>query len=114
MFRIPLPLRDTSLMLTPRFGEWPAYLQFGLIVLLCVAPLALILWLYRYELRFVPGGAPRCLLARGVAVRSLLLARALFQPIAAQSWWEALPGRVLIPVDRPDSMDVAAPQRAPA
>src|SRR5262249_59770106 len=53
MFRIRLPA-DTSLLLAPQWSGLPPALQIVLLVLLAVVPLALVVALYRYELKLVP------------------------------------------------------------
>jgi hypothetical protein len=111
MLRIPLPIRDAALLLTPRWGEFSLPLQV-LLLLLCFAPVVLIVWLYRYELRLVSRAtAVGLLLLRLVAV-FLLLFLITVQPILGRTTITELPGRVLVAVDRSDSMDVTDPQRA--
>src|SRR5262249_9847591 len=111
MWRIPLPIRDAALLLTPRWGEFSLPLQV-LLLLLCFLPVVLIVWLYRYELRLVPRAtAVGLLLLRLVAV-FLLLFLITVQPILGRTTITELPGRVLVAVDRSDSMDVTDPQRS--
>ena len=78
---------------------------------LCVVPVVLVLWLYRYELRLVRRRAAVCLLGLRLVAILLLVFLICLQPILARSSSEELHGRVLIAVDRSGSMDVADPQR---
>src|SRR5438309_1925776 len=110
MLRIPLPSPDSALLFQPRFSDRPLPLQLALL-LLCLTPLALTVSLYRYELRLVPPHTARTLLGLRVLVVLLLILVAVFQPVVAHSTSESLPGRVVIAVDRSDSMGVADPQR---
>lgn len=106
MLRIPLPSPDSALLFQPRFGDRPL-----LLLLICLTPLALTVWLYRYELRLVRPNIARTLLGLRFLVVLLLVLVAAFQPVVAHSTSESLPGRVVIAVDRSDSMGVADPQR---
>src|SRR5262245_46018424 len=113
MFRIPLPESDAALLLTPRWAGLPIPLQTAA-VLLCLLPFVLVGWLYRYELRLVSGWAAVGLLLFRLAALLLALFLIAFQPIVGRTWTEGLPGRVLVAVDRSDSMDVTDPQRPAA
>ncbi|HZY89917.1 MAG TPA: vWA domain-containing protein, partial [Gemmataceae bacterium] len=110
MFTLRLRPFDADLLLTPQWGG-PPLLKWGLLLLVCGVPLALVVWLYRYELRLVPRLTALGLLGLRVVALVLILFLACLQPIYARSRTEGLPGRVLIAVDRSDSMDVADPQR---
>lgn len=112
MFRIPLPCRDTSLLLSPFGGGLPGFVQTSLLLLLVILPVVLVIWLYRYELRLVRRPVALGLLGLRLLVLLLLVFLAGFQPILARSATEALPGRVLIAVDRSTSMELADPQRS--
>jgi hypothetical protein len=113
MYRIPLPLPDSGLLLTPPGSEWHPALQWGLVLVVCLVPLALMVWLYRYELRLVPRATALGLLGLRLVVVVLLLFLVCLQPIYAHDSTRGLPGRVLVAVDRSESMDVADPQRQP-
>jgi hypothetical protein len=113
MFRIPLPFRDCYLLLTPPWPGLHPALQGGVLLLVCLTPLVLLLWLYRYELQLVPRLAARGLLGLRLAVLCLLLLLVCLQPIYARDRTRGEPGRVLVAVDRSGSMDVADPQREP-
>jgi hypothetical protein len=111
MFRIPLPFHDAALLLIPRWGELPPPAQIALHLLIALVPLALVLSLYRYELRLVSRVTAAALLGFRVLVLALVLFLVLLQPVESREVSTPLPGRVLVAVDRSDSMDVADPQR---
>src|SRR5688500_12084603 len=77
MFRVPLPADDTYLLLVPRFGG-PA------LALLLVVPLALVLWLYRYELKLIHRLPALVLLGLRCVVLVLLWLIAGLQPTVAR------------------------------
>src|SRR5215469_7343228 len=110
MYTVRLRPFDADLLLTPQW-EGPPLLKWGLFLLVCGVPLALVVWLYRYELRLVKRPTALGLLGLRVVALVLILFLACLQPIYARSRTEGLPGRVLVAVDRSDSMDVADPQR---
>jgi hypothetical protein len=110
MYTLRLRPFDADLLLTPQW-EGPPLLKWGLLLLVCGVPLALVVWLYRYELRLVPRLTALGLLGLRVVALVLILFLACLQPIYARSKTDGLPGRVLIAVDRSDSMDVADAQR---
>jgi hypothetical protein len=115
MFPIRLPYSDAALLLTPAGATWlPPLLQLPLLVLMCVVPLALMLWLYRYELKLIAAVPATLLLLLRLTVLLVLLLLACLQPVYARDVKRELPGRVLVLVDRSDSMDVVDPQRKPA
>jgi hypothetical protein len=111
MFHIRLPSPDSSLLLSPRWGELHGFWQAVLFALLGGAPLILVIWLYRYELRLVRRHVAGALLLLRLAVVFALLFLVGFQPIVRHTTTEELTGRVLVAVDRSASMDVADPQR---
>jgi hypothetical protein len=113
MYRIPLPARDSALLLIPRWGDLPGPLQLALLVLLCLVPVALVVWLYRYELRLVARSTASLLLVLRLVALFLLLFLVLLQPVVGRTVTQDLPGHVLVAVDRSDSMDVNDPQRPP-
>jgi hypothetical protein len=113
MFRIPLPFHDAALLLIPRWGELAPPAQIGLHLLIVLVPLALVLFLYRYELRLVSRVTAAALLGFRVLSLALVLFLVLLQPVESSEVRTPLPGRVLVAVDRSDSMDVADPQRPP-
>jgi hypothetical protein len=114
MFRIPLPSHDAALLLIPRWGELAGPLQVALLLLIALVPVGLVLWLYRYELRLVARSSAAALLLLRLVVLFLLLFLVLLQPVVGRDVSTPLPGRVLVAVDRSDSIDVADPQRPAA
>src|SRR5215204_3243962 len=110
MLRFDLPYTDTSLLLTPRFGGHSAVVQ-ALLLAACFAPVVLVGWLYRYELLLVRRSVARVLLGLRALAVLLLVALVTFQPVIAGSATESIPGRVLVALDRSDSMSIADPQR---
>jgi hypothetical protein len=112
MFSIKLPNDGSTLLLTPQWSSLPAALQITLLVAVCLVPFVLIAWLYRYEMQLVPRAAAFFLLSMRILVLFLLLFLVCLQPVYAHSKTKELPGRVLVAVDRSDSMDVADPQRS--
>jgi hypothetical protein len=111
MFPLKLPHDLGDLLLTPQWAGLSPVLQYGLIAAVCLVPLALVLWLYRYELQLVTRLTARTLLGLRLAVLLTILGLVCLQPIYAWTKTDGLPGRILIAVDRSDSMDIADPQR---
>jgi hypothetical protein len=111
MHRIALPGTDASLLLSPRWADLSTFWQATLLGLILGVPLILVVMLYRYELRLIKPGAAVFLLGLRLIVLLLILFLLGLQPIYARTHTEELPGRVLVAVDRSDSMDVTDPQR---
>src|SRR5262245_21159013 len=103
MTRMALPFTDAELYLAPRWGVTG--------VLIALLSLALVLWLYRYELRLVSRRAAFTVLTLRVLVVLSLLCVVFIQPIIARSSQETQPQRILVFVDRTASMEVSDPQR---
>src|SRR5262245_25003641 len=103
-----------SLVVNPRFASLPRAVQLVLLGLLLAAPLVLMMWLYRYELRLVRPAVARALFALRAAVVVLLWAVLALQPAWSRTVRESVPGQVLVAVDRSDSMRIADPQRPAA
>jgi hypothetical protein len=112
MVRIPLPLHDAALLLIPRWAELGLPLQIALLLLACLVPVGLVLYLYRYELRLVARTTAAALLLFRLVVLFLILFLVLLQPVVGRDVTTLLPGRVLVAVDRSDSTDVTDPQRS--
>jgi hypothetical protein len=110
MYHIPLPLTDAVLLLTPPWSEQAGIAQAGFFVLLALVPAALAL-LYRSELRLIERSIAWVLLSVRLAVLLAVLFVLCGQPIVAWTATEELPGRILVAVDRSQSMDVADPGR---
>jgi hypothetical protein len=111
MYRFALPFTDTSLILSPRFGDHSIVVQVLFLFLACLPPLLLIGWLYRYELLMVRRSVAHLLFGLRLLSVSLLVFILTFQPVAARTTSETLPGRVVVALDRSDSMTIADPQR---
>jgi hypothetical protein len=111
MFSLKLPFDLGDLLLTPQWAGLHPALQAALLAAVCLLPLALVLWLYRYELQLVTRWTATALLGLRLAVLVLLLFLVCLQPVYARTKTDGLPGRILVAVDRSDSMEIADPQR---
>jgi hypothetical protein len=111
MVRVPLS-DDYTLLLSPRWPDLGPAGQAAALALLGLAPLVIVLALYRRELRLLRRLAALVLLGLRLAVVALLWLLVALQPVVACSTTEELPGRVLVVVDRSASMDVADPGRS--
>ena len=114
MIHIPLPwflFGDRSLFLSFPGSEFPLVLRIGFFLLCVGVPIALVLWLYRYEAKLVRTKTALTLLGLRLAALCLLLFLGLLQPIIVRHTRQELPGRVVVAVDRSDSMNVTDPQR---
>ncbi len=110
MYRLTLPFTDTSLVLTPPFESLPGWLQVVLAALGLSLTGGLLVWLYSYEARLVrPSRALGLLALRGVVLALLWLVA--LQPVISRPASETVAGRVLIAIDRSDSMSISDPQR---
>jgi hypothetical protein len=104
-WKLPFDLGD--ILLTPQVVGLNPALQAALLTILCLLPLALVIWLYRYEMQLVARTTALGLLFLRVAVLALLLILVCLQPIYGRTRTDNLPGYVLVAVDRSASMDVA-------
>jgi hypothetical protein len=110
MLFICLPLADATLQWQPRWaGAAPAWQLLGW--LLCLAPLALIVLLYRAELRLVRPPVARALLAARLASTAAVVAVLALQPVFHVTTTDTIRGRVIVALDRSQSMTIADPQR---
>lgn len=114
MFRIDFPFTDAHLLLTPRLGGLSRYLQVGILALILAVLLFLILRLYRHELRLVSRRVALMLLGLRLALVLSLFIVISLKPALARTVTEVVPSKVLIAVDRSDSMGVPDPQRSEA
>jgi hypothetical protein len=112
MYYIPIPPTEWVLLLTPVWSDWSLWARTALTLGLLLGPVALVL-LCRNELRLVRRPAAVCLLTLRLLVLSLVMFVVLLQPVLLRDTTLELPGRVLVAVDRSESMDVADPQRLP-
>ncbi len=111
MFKFPLDADDTFLILAPRWADYGTAWQAGLLALSLFVPLALILWLYRHELRLISRWAASGLLLLRLSILLVIWFAVGVQPQVAQVYVTETPGRVRIAVDLSSSMDVADRQR---
>jgi hypothetical protein len=112
MFRIPLGADESFLLLAPAWSGWDAVWQTTALALALLVPLALMLGLYRWELRLVSRRAAACLLAFRVLALALVWSLAALQPTIVHLRSDETPSRVLVAVDLSGSMDSADPQRS--
>src|SRR4051812_39808618 len=105
MFRIDLPFTDAHLLLTPRLGGLSRFLQVGILALILAVVLFLIFRLYRYELRLIPRRFAVLLLGLRLALVLTLFVVTSMKPAVAHTITETVPSKVLIAVDRSDSMN---------
>jgi hypothetical protein len=111
MWRIPLPWSDDYLAFRLPFPELGLLGQglvvgFSLLILLGV-----IIWLYRFESRLVERRFAALLLGlRGIVALVIFLVLAL-RPMRGHLFTETLPSRVVVGLDRSDSMSITDPQR---
>ncbi|HTU20170.1 MAG TPA: hypothetical protein VMG10_19050 [Gemmataceae bacterium] len=113
MFSWKLPFDLGDILLTPQWAGLNPLLQAALLAGVCLVPLALVLWLYRYEMQLVARSTALGLLCLRGTVLALLLILVCLQPIYGRTRTDGLPGYVLVAVDRSESMDVADRQRPP-
>jgi len=111
---IPLPFTDSYLMFSPPWDEWSGWANTDAWMVLALIPVALVVWLYRYELQLVSRFTATSLLLLRMLVLFVVISLVGLGPILAHTVSEELPGRVVIAVDRSDSMGVADPQRPAA
>jgi hypothetical protein len=114
MFRIDFPFTDAHLLLTPRLGGMSRFTQVGVLLLILAVLLYLIFRLYRHELRLVPRRMALLLLGLRLALVAVLFLVTSMKPALARTVSETVPSKVLIAVDRSDSMGVTDPQRSAA
>jgi hypothetical protein len=114
MFRIDLPFTEAHLLLTPRLGGFSRFTQVGLLLLILAVLLYLIFRLYRYELRLVPRRFALILLALRLALVMALFVVTSMKPALARTVSETVPSKVLIALDRSDSMTITDQQRSGA
>ena len=114
MFRIDFPFTDAHLLLTPRLGGVSRFLQVGLLLLILAVLLYLVFRLYRHELRVVPRRFALLLLGLRLALVLSLFVVTSMKPALARTVSETVPSKVLIAVDRSDSMGVTDQQRSAA
>ena len=107
MWTINLPDPESHLLLTPRWGELTAPLQWCLLVLVGLVPLVLATLLYRRELQPLRPRVAHVLLTLRLLAIGLVWFLLALQPVLVHTITEELPGYLLIAVDRSASMEVA-------
>src|SRR5262245_17739610 len=113
MFSIDFPFTEAHLLLTPRLGGMSRYTQLAILILILAVLLFLLFRLYRHELKVIPRRFAILLLGLRLAlVASLFLVIGL-KPALARTISETVPSKVLVAVDRSDSMSIADQQRSP-
>ncbi len=110
-WKLPHDLGD--ILLTPQWAGLNPNLQAALLVSVFLLPLALVLWLYRFEMQLIARSTAIGLLCLRVVVLALLLLLVCLQPIYGRTFTEELPGYVLVAVDRSASMEIADRQNEP-
>ena len=110
MYRFTLPLTDVRLIFTPPLESMPGWLQVLLMLFALALTGGLLIWLYSYEIKLVRPITAMGLLAMRSAV-VVLLFFVCMQPVVSRGATEKLAGRVVVAVDRSDSMNVSDPQR---
>ncbi len=106
-----LPFDKGDILLTPQWASFNPVLQAVILAAVCLTPLMLVLWLYRYETRLVARASAVGLLCLRMTVLALLLILVCLQPIYGRTRTDSLPGYILVAVDRSASMDVVDRQR---
>ncbi len=111
MTSISLPFSDLALRLSLPFAGIPITLRvcitfFGLLLFVF-----LLVQLYRYEMKLIRRPFALSLLGLRLAAFILIFLTLALQPILARTIEEEVPGRVIIAIDRSDSMKVTDPSR---
>src|SRR5579859_3205504 len=112
MYRLGLPFTDAVLLLSTRWREMSPGALIALVLFCLLVPTAVVL-LYRYEMRLVKPGTAASLLALRLLTALFVLFVLFFQPVFERSTSEEIQARVLVAVDRSNSMKVADPQLTP-
>lgn len=111
MYTFDLPFGDDYLVFRLPFPEWGPVVQWLLLALCLGGLLALIVFLYRYESKLVERRfASLLLLLRSLALLVIFFVTAL-QPMRGHRYTETLPSRIVVGLDRSDSMRITDPQR---
>jgi hypothetical protein len=112
MWRIPLGADERTLLLAPSWSGWSPAAQGVALAVSFLVPLALIVMLYRWELRLVSRRAGMALLTFRLLGLAVIWSLAALQPTVAHVHVEETPSRVLVAVDLSGSMATADPQRS--
>ncbi len=111
MASISLPFTDAFLRLGLPFPGLSVPLRVFLTLLLLGLFSALLVFLYRYETRLIRRRFAVALLTLRLVAFALIFITLALEPVVARSVKEEVPGKVLIAVDRSDSMKVTDPAR---
>ncbi|MCS7047547.1 MAG: VWA domain-containing protein, partial [Gemmataceae bacterium] len=114
MLRIPLHADDMVLTLAPPWPGWGLAAQVAVLAVMGLLPLALIVGLYRYELRLVARLTASLLLGLRSCGLLILWVLAGLHPVVGYVERHETPSRVLVAVDCSSSMAMADPQRTEA
>lgn len=110
MFRIDF-FSDGYLLLTPRFLGSSRIWQTIFLGLILLSVLFVIWRIYRYELKFITRGGAVSLFALRCLIFTTIFVIALFRPIMRYTSTQVIPSRIIVAVDRSDSMSITDPQR---
>ena len=111
MIAVGIPFTSARVALDLPFGSLPSFLRVAAFLLLLAGFVALLMWLYRTELREVSIRAARWLVGLRIAALAAVFAVAVGGPAVVRPLRESVPGRVLVAVDTSDSTRVADPDR---
>jgi hypothetical protein len=110
MHSIPVPFFDAEVLFSAHWRQLPVVGQIALVLFGLLLPTAVVL-LYRYELRLVKMPIATILLGLRLLSLIFLLFVIFLQPVWARRKSEALQGRVMVAIDRSNSIKVGDPQR---
>ncbi|MBL8866000.1 MAG: VWA domain-containing protein, partial [Planctomycetia bacterium] len=111
MTSISLPFTDAFLRLSLPFPGLSPALRLALALLGLTLFLGLFIALYRYEMRLIRRRFALALLGLRIAAFVVLFLLLALEPVLARSIIEEVPGKVLVAIDRSDSMKVTDPSR---
>lgn len=114
MHSVGIPFTSARVALELPFGVLPSFLRVAAFLVLLAGSVALVVWLYRAELREVGGRAARVILGLRIAALTAVFVVVAAGPVVVRPVREAVPGRVVVAVDLSDSMRVADPGRSTA
>ena len=111
MLSIPIPLTNSSFDFTLPLPGLPRWGRVMLVVVLAAALAVLLVRLYRFEMRLVSRRMARTLLGLRLAVVAAIFLTLCLEPTLKTTSYREVPSRVLVAVDRSDSMRVTDPHR---
>src|SRR5687768_5321544 len=106
MIAVPIPFTGARLALALPFGFLPTFARVLVVLALIGVFVALVIRLYRAELRQVSPGTARFLLGLRVTAFAAVFVVLLAAPAVVRTVRESVPGRVVVAVDLSDSMRV--------